>query len=50
MKAKRSKSNLVPPIQLAPKIMDADARRYFLGMIALWRCFDLYFFGLQEMS
>lgn len=41
----RSKCNLAPPKPPAPVIMSAEERRQYLGMVALWRIFDLYLEG-----
>jgi hypothetical protein len=47
---RRNKSNLVPPKPSEPIILGAAERRAYLGMIHLWRCFDQYFEGLQEIA
>jgi len=46
----RNRCNLAPPDPHTPKLLEAEERRHFLGMIALWRLFDLYLIRSWEMS
>ncbi|MDD1761448.1 MAG: hypothetical protein LUQ59_04370 [Methanothrix sp.] len=48
----RNRCNLAPPDPPTPtpKLLEAEERRHFLGMIALWRLFDLYLMRSWEMS
>lgn len=46
----RSKSNLKPAPKYEPPIMESDARRAYLRGLELWRVFDFYFCGLQELK
>jgi len=52
MKAKRNKSNLVATQPKPPekRLLTAQERRHYLNIIGLWRVFDLYFYGLQELA
>jgi len=47
---RRNRCNLAPPAPPTPKLLEAEERRIFLRMIALWRLFDLYLIRSWEMS
>jgi len=47
---RRNRCNFAPLDPPNPKQLEAEERRHFLGMIALWRLFDLYLMRSREMS
>jgi len=48
MTSRRNRCNLEQPQPPEPRLMEAQERRSYLGMLALFRLLDLYFWGMQE--